>query len=86
MVDYNCSYAGEPLHNLASAEQRHEAAKKLKGYEDELRALWATAPAEAGAARGTPGSLRRQCRGGRVDRDAARVGRAAGGEVLQRGD
>jgi len=38
LVDYNCSYAAA-LHNLTSAEQRQKAAKKLKGYEDELRAL-----------------------------------------------
>ena len=38
LVDYNCSYAAA-LHNLTTAEQRQKAAKKLKGYEDELRAL-----------------------------------------------
>jgi hypothetical protein len=38
LVDFNCSYAAG-LHNLTTAEQRQKAAKKLKGYEDELRAL-----------------------------------------------
>ena len=38
LVDYNCGYAAA-LHNLTTAEQRQKAAKKLKGYEDELRAL-----------------------------------------------
>jgi len=38
LVDYNCVYAAG-LHNLTTAEQRQKAAKKLKGYEDELRAL-----------------------------------------------
>ena len=38
LVDYNCSYAAG-LHNLTTAEQRQKAAKKLKGWEDELRAL-----------------------------------------------
>jgi len=38
LVDYNCSYAAS-LHNLTTAEQRKKAVKKLKGWEDELRAL-----------------------------------------------
>ncbi len=38
LVDYNCVYAAA-LHNLTTAEQRQKAAKKLKGYEEELRAL-----------------------------------------------
>ena len=38
LVDYNCSYAAG-LHNLTTAEQRKKAVKKLKGWEDELRAL-----------------------------------------------
>ena len=38
LVEFNCSYAAA-LHNLTTAEQRQKAAKKLKGYEDELRAL-----------------------------------------------
>jgi len=37
-VEHNCSYAAA-LHNLTTAEQRQKAVKKLKGYEDELRAL-----------------------------------------------
>ena len=39
LVDYNCRYAAS-LHNLTTAEQRKKkAVKKLKGWEDELRAL-----------------------------------------------
>ena len=38
LIEHNCSYAAE-LHNLTSAEQRRKAVKKLKGWEDELRAL-----------------------------------------------
>ena len=38
LIDHNCSYAAG-LHNLTTAEQRKKAAKKLKGYEGELRAL-----------------------------------------------
>jgi hypothetical protein len=38
LVDHNCAYAAD-LHNLTTAEQRAKAAKRLKGYEDELRAL-----------------------------------------------
>jgi hypothetical protein len=38
LADYNCKYAAE-LHNLMSAEQRQKAVKKVKEYEDELRAL-----------------------------------------------
>jgi len=32
------------LHNLTTAEQRQKAAKKLKDYEDELRALAGESP------------------------------------------
>ncbi|MCE9657444.1 MAG: DUF6279 family lipoprotein [Burkholderiales bacterium] len=38
LVDFNCGFAAA-LHNLTTAEQRKNAAKKLKGYEDDLRAL-----------------------------------------------
>jgi len=43
LVDYNCVYAAA-LHNLTTTEQRQKAAKKLKGYEDELRALAGESP------------------------------------------
>jgi len=43
LVDYNCVYAAG-LHNLTTAEQRHKAAKKLQGYEEELRALAGESP------------------------------------------
>jgi len=43
LVDHNCGYAAS-LHNLTTAEQRQKAAKKLKGYEDELRALAGESP------------------------------------------
>ena len=42
LVDFNCGFAAA-LHNLTTAEQRKNAAKKLKGYEDDLRALAADA-------------------------------------------
>ena len=38
LIDYNCRFAAA-LHNLTSAEQRRTAARKLKDYEDEFRAL-----------------------------------------------
>ena len=38
LVEYNCVYAAD-LHNLTTPEQRQKAVKKIKGYEDELRAL-----------------------------------------------
>jgi hypothetical protein len=38
LVEYNCGYAAE-LHNLTTAEQRQKAVRKVKEYEDELRAL-----------------------------------------------
>ena len=38
LVEYNCAYAAD-LHNLTTAEQRLKAIRKIKGYEDELRAL-----------------------------------------------
>ena len=38
LVEYNCAYAAD-LHNLTTAEQRRKAVRKIKGYEDELRAL-----------------------------------------------
>jgi Family of unknown function (DUF6279) len=38
LIDYNCNFAAA-LHNLTTAEQRLTAARKLKDYEDEFRAL-----------------------------------------------
>ena len=38
LIDYNCKFAAA-LHNLTTAEQRLTAARKLKDYEDEFRAL-----------------------------------------------
>jgi len=38
LADYNCGFASA-LHNTTSAAQRRAAAKKLKGYENDLRAL-----------------------------------------------
>ena len=38
LVEFNCAYAAD-LHNLMTAEQRQKAVKKVKEYEDELRAL-----------------------------------------------
>ena len=43
LVDYNCVYAAA-LHNRTTAEQRQKAAKKLQGYEEELRALAGESP------------------------------------------
>jgi hypothetical protein len=42
VVAHNCAYASA-LHNGMSAEQRRNAAKKLKGYETDFRALAADA-------------------------------------------
>jgi hypothetical protein len=42
LSDYNCAFAAA-LHNRTSSEQRGIAAKKLKGYELDLRALVADA-------------------------------------------
>jgi hypothetical protein len=41
LEQYNCTFAAE-IHNLATAQQRQRAAKKLKSWEDDLRALAAT--------------------------------------------
>ena len=38
LFEHNCGYAAG-LHNLTTAEQRQKAARKLKGWEDELRVL-----------------------------------------------
>jgi hypothetical protein len=42
LADYNCGFASA-LHNTTNAAQRREAVKKLKGYENDLRALIAEA-------------------------------------------
>jgi hypothetical protein len=44
LVAYNCAFAAA-LHNSSSAEQRRFAAKKLEGYERELRELAGAASA-----------------------------------------
>ncbi len=44
LVQYNCGVAAQ-VHNLTTPEQRQAAAKKLKGWEDDLRALAADVPA-----------------------------------------
>jgi hypothetical protein len=44
LVAYNCAFAAA-LHNSTSAEQRRFAAKKLLGYERELRDLAGAASA-----------------------------------------
>jgi uncharacterized coiled-coil protein SlyX len=38
LIDYNCAFAAQ-LHNATSAAQRQAAAARLKGWEDDLRAL-----------------------------------------------
>lgn len=38
LLDYNCALAAQ-LHNVTSLAQRQEAAERLKGWEDDLRAL-----------------------------------------------
>lgn len=38
LLPYNCAF-GAQVHNSTSAEQRQHAAKKLRGWEDDLRAL-----------------------------------------------
>ena len=42
LTDFNCGFAAA-LHNLTTAEQKQKAVKKLKGYENDLRALAAEA-------------------------------------------
>jgi hypothetical protein len=42
LIDYNCMLAAE-LHNATSPAQRRRAAKTLKGWEDDLRAIAAEA-------------------------------------------
>ncbi len=44
LIDHNCALAAE-LHNATSPAQRQRAAKTLKGWEDDLRALMAETPA-----------------------------------------
>ena len=38
LTQYNCSFAAE-LHNLTTPAQRSTAADKLRGWEEDLRAL-----------------------------------------------
>jgi hypothetical protein len=38
LIAYNCDFAAQ-VHNLATPEQRTRAAKRLKGWEDDLRSL-----------------------------------------------
>jgi len=38
LMTYNCAF-GAQIHNATSTEQRQRAAKKLKGWEDDLRSL-----------------------------------------------
>ncbi len=42
LIDYNCAFAAD-LHNATTPAQRQQAVKKLKGWEDDLRALAAEA-------------------------------------------
>jgi len=42
LTEYNCAFFAR-VHNATSAEQRNAAATRLKGWEDDLRALTATA-------------------------------------------
>jgi len=41
--DHNCAFAAQ-VHNLTTPEQRRRAAERLKGWEDDLRALATQAP------------------------------------------
>ena len=43
LTEYNCSFAAS-LHNATTPAQRRTAARKLKGYEDDVRALAGEAP------------------------------------------
>jgi hypothetical protein len=38
LIDYNCALVAR-LHNVTTPEQRRHAAERLKGWEDDLRAL-----------------------------------------------
>ena len=42
LIAHNCAFAAQ-LHNTTTPEQRRTAARKLKGYEDDLRSLAADA-------------------------------------------
>jgi hypothetical protein len=44
LLDFNCGFAAN-LHNATSAEQRRVAADRIEGWEGDLRALAAAAPA-----------------------------------------
>jgi len=43
LTEYNCAFAAS-LHNATTPAQRRTAARKLKGYEDDVRALAGEAP------------------------------------------
>lgn len=43
LLDYNCAFAAE-IHNATTPAQRQHAVKKLRGWEEDLRALAADAP------------------------------------------
>lgn len=42
LLEHNCTFAAQ-LHNASNAEQRRHAARRLKGWEDDVRALAAEA-------------------------------------------
>jgi uncharacterized coiled-coil protein SlyX len=48
LTDYNCAFFAR-VHNATTTEQRSAAAARLKGWEDDVRALAAAAPALAPA-------------------------------------
>jgi hypothetical protein len=49
LTDYNCGFAAR-IHNAMSPAQRLAARDRLKGWEDDLRALAAAAPDQRGSA------------------------------------
>lgn len=53
LTEYNCAFFAR-VHNATSAEQRNAAATRLKGWEDDLRALTATATPGASPAPSDP--------------------------------
>ena len=57
VVQFNCAFAAR-FHNITRPDQRQTAAKKLKGWEDDLRSLLPTGAAAAAAASRDHGVMR----------------------------
>lgn len=51
LADYNCAWAAR-IHNATRTDQRQAARERLRGWEEDLRALAGTGPAAGGAVTG----------------------------------